>query len=77
MRYIFLIGGILGFALAGFSSWWADCGPDRIFLDASLGCLVGAMLFRWLWQVLLRGVRETLVAKQQAAAAAEAKHKTT
>ena len=72
MRYIFLIGGFLGFLLAGGSSWLADCGPDRIFLDASLGALVGALLFRWLWTVVLTGVRETIATKQQALAAAEA-----
>jgi len=76
MRFIFLMGGMTGFVLAGGSSWWADCGAGRIFLDAACGCLVGALLFRWLWTVLVRGFRETLAAKQQAASAADAKAKT-
>jgi len=76
MRFIFLMGGICGFVLAGVSSWLADCGPDRVFLDASLGALVGALLFRWFWNVALGGIRETVALRQQAAAAAEAaKHK--
>jgi hypothetical protein len=75
MRFVFLLGGLLGFVLAGATSWLADCTPGRVFLDASLGCLVGALLFRWLWTVLLRGLRETLVARQRAALAAEAKNK--
>jgi hypothetical protein len=75
MRFVFLLGGLFGFALAGAASWQADCTPGRIFLDASLGCLVGALLFRWLWTVLLRGLRETFVARQRAVLAAEAKAK--
>ena len=76
MRFIFLVGGIIGFVLAGASSLLADCGPNRIFLDAALGTLVGALLFRWFWTVALGGIRETLTARQQAANAAEAaKHK--
>ena len=76
MRFIFLIGGLLGFVLAGVSSWWSDSGPGRVFLDAACGCLTGALLFRWFWTVLIRGFRETLVARQKAALATEAKAKT-
>ncbi len=72
MRFIFLLGGLCGFSLASASSWLADAGPDRILLDGVLGCLVGALLFRWFWGVLLRGVRETITIRQQALAAAEA-----
>ena len=76
MRFIFLVGGISGFVLAGVSSWWADCGAGRIFLDSACGCLAGALLFRWFWTVLVRGFRETLEARQKAAIAADAKAKT-
>ncbi len=72
MRYVFLLGGLLGFALAAGTAFIAGRGPDRIFLDGSLGCLAGALLFRWLWNVLLAGLRETMVARQRAAEAAEA-----
>ena len=76
MRVIFLVGGISGFVLAGVSSWLADCGAGRIFLDSACGCLAGALLFRWFWTVLVRGFRETLEARQKAAIAADAKAKT-
>lgn len=75
MRFIFLIGGLSGFVLAGSSSWLADCGPGRIFLDAACGCLVGALLFKWFWSILIQGFRETLVARQKAAATADTKAK--
>ncbi len=76
MRFVFLIGGFLGFVLAGTASWLADCTSGRIFFDASLGCLIGAQLFRWLWSVLLQGVHETYVERQRALVAeAAAKNK--
>ncbi len=75
MRFIFLFGGACGFVLAGLSSWLADCGPDRVLLDAALGTLVGALLFRWLWTVAITSIRETISLRQQAAAAEAAKHK--
>ena len=76
MRFVFLLGGLLGFVVAGATSWWSDSTPGRIFFDAASGCLIGALLFRWLWSVLLHGLRETLVVRQRAALAAEAKNKT-
>jgi hypothetical protein len=72
MRFIFLFGGVLGFAVAAATSWLAERGPDRILLDAAVGCLAGALLFRWFWTVLLRGLRETILIRQKAAAAAAA-----
>ena len=70
MRFVFLSGGVLGFALAATAGWLADRTPDHILLDAALGCLAGALLFRWFWTVLLRGLRETILSRQKAAAAA-------
>jgi len=70
MRFIFLLGGLFGFAVAGATSWYADSGPNRIFFDAACGCLVGALLFRWFWTVLLGGLRETVHARHKAAQAA-------
>jgi len=75
MRFVFLLGGVLGFVVAGAVSWLSDSGPGRVFFDAALGCLVGALLFRWLWSVVLHGLRETFLVRQRAALAAEAKHK--
>jgi hypothetical protein len=79
MRFIFLLGGLSGFTVAGATSWIAESGPNRIFFDAACGCLVGALLFRWFWTVLLSGVRATVHARHQSAqealAAAESKTK--
>jgi hypothetical protein len=75
MRYVFLLGGLLGFALAAGTAFYMGRGPDRIFFDGAVGCLIGALLFRWLWSVMLGGLRETLVARQRAAAAEAAKAK--
>ena len=72
MRFVFLFGGVLGFSVAGLTGWLADCSADRILLNAAIGCLVGALLFRWFWSVLLRGLRETILIRQKAAAAAAA-----
>ncbi len=67
MKFVFLAGGLAGFLLAAGAGWWADRAPDRIFLDASIGCLVGALLFRWFWTVLVRGIRETILQRHAAA----------
>ena len=70
MKFVFLFGGVLGFALAALTGWLADRSADRILVDAAFGCLAGALLFRWFWTVLLRGLRETILIRQKAAAAA-------
>jgi hypothetical protein len=72
MRSIFLIGGLFGFLLSAGTSWQAGHAPDRILLDAAVGCLAGALLARWLWTVVLRGLRETILKRQEAAVAAPA-----
>ena len=72
MQFIFLVGGFAGFVLTAASSYFAGHQPDRIFLDASVGCLISALLFRWFWTDLVRGIRETILARQAVAAAAAA-----
>lgn len=66
MKFVFLLGGLLGFSLGLLMSWALDHAPDRIFLDASVCCLVGAVLFRWFWTIVLAGLRDTVVARYQA-----------
>jgi hypothetical protein len=76
MKFVFLSGGFAGFIVAGAGSFWAGHQADRVLLDGAVGCLVGAILFRWFWTVLVRGIRETILARQAAAApAVVAKHK--
>jgi len=74
MKFVFLAGGLAGFLLAAAAGLWAGRSPDRILLDAALGCLAGALLFRWFWTVLVRGIRETIL-QRHAAATASAKSK--
>ena len=72
MRFIFLLGGMFGFSVAGATSWYSESGPNRVFFDAACGCLVGALLFRWFWNVLLGGLREAVHARHKAALAVQA-----
>lgn len=77
MKFIFLTGGLTGFLTAAIAGWSADCAADTILLHAMIGCVFGAVLFRWFWSVALRGMRETVLARQRAAeTAADAKKKT-
>jgi len=70
MKFVFLLGGLLGFTLGLLVSWMLDHAPDRIFLDAAVCCLVGAVLFRWFWTIVLAGLRDTVVARYQASLSA-------
>ncbi len=72
MKFIFLIGGVSGFLMAAITSYVAQNAPDRIFLNGAVGCLAGALLFRWFWTVLVRGIRETILTRHAAATAASA-----
>ena len=74
MKFVFLAGGFAGLLTTGAASYWAGHQLDRILLDGAVGCLVGALLFRWFWTVLVRGIRETILLRH-AAAPAPAKHK--
>lgn len=72
MKFVFLAGGLAGFLVSGAGSLLSGHQPDRVFFDGAVGCLIGAILFRWFWTVLVRGIRETILARQAAAAAAAA-----
>ncbi|MEO5958819.1 MAG: hypothetical protein ABIZ49_05430 [Opitutaceae bacterium] len=73
MKFVFLAGGLVGFLTASATSIWAGRQPDRIFFDGAVGCLVGALLFRWFWTVLVRVIRETILARHAASTAAKSK----
>jgi hypothetical protein len=70
MKFIFLAGGLAGFLAAAGGSLWAGHESDRVLLDGAVGCLAGALLFRWFWTVLVRGIRETILHRHAAATAA-------
>jgi hypothetical protein len=59
MRSIFLAGGCAGFLVVGSAGLLADREITVVFRDAALGCLAGAMLFRWFWSVLVGTMKET------------------
>ncbi len=71
MKFVFLAGGLAGFLIAAITGLWVGHEPDRILLDAALGCLAGALLFRWFWTVLVRGIRETILIRHAAAPATD------
>jgi hypothetical protein len=75
MKFVFLAGGFAGFSLVAVAGYASDRSADRIFLDSAVGCLIGALLFRWFWTVLVRGIRETIHIRHAAATAAAAKTK--
>lgn len=79
MKFVFLAGGLVGFLAAAVTGYLADRSADRIFFDAAVGCLVGALLFRWFWTILVRGIRETILLRHAASTASAAantpKHK--
>ena len=64
MKFVFLIGGFAGLLVTGAASYASDHQADRILFDAAVGCLCGALLFRWFWTVLLRGIRETILLRR-------------
>ncbi len=70
MRFVFLAGGFAGFLITGGCSFYAGHEGNRIFFDAAVGCMCGALLFRWFWTVLLHGVRDSQLSRAHSAAAA-------
>jgi len=70
MKFVFLVGGFSGLLVTGVASYASDHEPDRILFDGAVGCLIGALLFRWFWTVLLRGIRETILQRHAVATAA-------
>jgi len=57
MKYFLLIGGFLGFAAVLIASYSAGNRPAVSLRDASIGCLVGALLFRMLHAAYLAGLK--------------------
>ncbi len=70
MKYAFLAGGFLGFSLTVVTGLLAGRVPDLVLRDAAIGCLAGALLFRWFWSVLTKAFIATVQAKRAAEAAA-------
>lgn len=71
MKFIFLTGGFAGFVLTAAAGFLADRAPDLVLRDAAIGCLAGALLFRWFWSVVIKVFGEA-IASNRIAASAEA-----
>lgn len=65
MRWIFLLGGFLGFLLAFSSGLIADRTPALLFRDSAIACVAGAFLMRWFWSVLMKGVADAALDRQK------------
>jgi hypothetical protein len=74
MKFVFLLGGLTGFLVGAGTAYFSGRSADRLLFDGAVGCLIGALLFRWFWNVLVHGLRETLL-HRHAAPAATAKAK--
>jgi hypothetical protein len=73
MRFIFLLGGFIGFSLVALTGWLADRALDNVLRDASLGALGCAFLFRWFWNLYAGAIAHTVQQKRAAAEAAAEK----
>jgi divalent metal cation (Fe/Co/Zn/Cd) transporter len=74
MKFVFLIGGFVGFTLAAATGVGAGRESGLVLRDAAVGCVVGALLFRWFWSVLVKAIAETVEhRRREARLAAEPK----
>lgn len=68
MRYAFLTGGFIGFALTALAGFLADRPGEIVFRDAAISCVVAAFLFRWFWSVVVKAFVEAAHQRRQQAA---------
>lgn len=73
MKFVFLAGGFVGFALTALAGLGAGRDAALVLRDAAIGCLVCALLFRWFWSVVVKALAETVERRRQEAADAEGK----
>ncbi len=52
MKFAFLSGGFLGFALVTVAGFTAGRSADLVLRDAALACLIGALVLRWFWPLV-------------------------
>lgn len=71
MKFFTALGGFLGFALAMGIGLAIGRRSVMLLFEASLACMVGAMLFRWWHRMLLQGVQDSQQERRAAAAAAK------
>ena len=71
MRFIFLIGGVVGFSLVTLTGVMSDRAIDLVLRDASIAALAGAILFRWFWAIFVKLLSQAVRAKRATRQAAE------
>jgi hypothetical protein len=71
MKFFTALGGFLGFALAMAIGLAIGRRSAMLLFEASLACMLGAMLFRWWHRLLLNSVVEAQQERRAAAAAAK------
>lgn len=70
MKFFTALGGFIGFAFVIGIGLFTGRHSAMLLLQASVACMVGALLFRWWHRLLLQGVQSSLQEKRVAAAAA-------
>ena len=71
MRFIFLVGGFVGFSLVALTGLMADRSIDHVLCDSSIAALAGAILFRWFWAIFVKLLSQAVRAKRAARQAEE------
>jgi len=71
MRFIFLVGGFVGFSLVTLTGVMSDRSIDLVLRDASIAALAGAILFRWFWAIFVKLLSQAVRSKRATRQAAE------
>ena len=71
MRFIFLIGGFVGFILVAVTGVMSDRSIDLVLRDAPISALAGALLFRWFWAIFVKLLSQAVRSKRATRQAAE------
>ena len=66
MKFLVLLGGSLGFTVVFAGGWFVGRDPLSNLIEASFGCLIGAVLFRWFGNLYLQSV-QTVMREREAA----------
>lgn len=72
MKYMMLLGGLLGFTLLFGMSLAVGESPLSSLVEASVGSVVFGLLFFWVGKIWMKNVKQMLMEKRQAAVAAMA-----
>lgn len=74
MKFAFLSGGFLGFILVAVAGFSAGRSADLVLRDAAVACLIGALLLRWFWSVVIRAFADAIAQRKREALAVEEAH---